>query len=254
MARPKTRRGDIGAVTGFLRAVRHHRWATLPADAGLYPDDCPRPEQPTLSRAIPEFVMNQLEAPANLDRVGDPHIRLLIEILIGAGLRIGDATRLGIDCLVHDPGAATYLRYRNHKMRRAAIVPIDEQLAAKIADQQRCTRTEHPDTHVLLSHARQPDGRHPIGPNTFDMHLKQWLTAIAVADELGRPARVTPHQFRHTYASRLKQRRLPRGRAQAARPHQPDHDRPLRPPGRHHHPHSVGTRPQGRHPRPASRH
>jgi hypothetical protein len=33
VARPKTRRGDIGAVAGFLRAVRQHRWATLPADA-----------------------------------------------------------------------------------------------------------------------------------------------------------------------------------------------------------------------------
>jgi ferredoxin len=35
------------------------------------------------------------------------------------------------------------------------------------------------------------------------MHLKQWLTAVAVTDELGRPAKVTPHQFRHTYATRL---------------------------------------------------
>lgn len=198
IAHPKTRRADIGAVTGFLRAVRQHRWATLPADADLYPDDCPRPEQPTLSRAIPEFVMNQLEAPASLDRVDDLRIRLLIEILIGAGLRIGDATRLGIDCLIHDPAAATYLRYRNHKMRREAIVPIDEQLAAKIADQQRRARAAHPDTNVLLprTHAN-PNGRHPISPNTFDMHLKQWLTAVAVVDELGRPAKVTPHQFRH---------------------------------------------------------
>lgn len=204
IAHPKTRRADIGAVTGFLRAVRQHRWATLPADADLYPDDCPRPEQPTLSRAIPEFVMNQLEAPASLDRVDDLRIRLLIEILIGAGLRIGDATRLGIDCLIHDPAAATYLRYRNHKMRREAIVPIDEQLAAKIADQQRRARAAHPDTNVLLprTHAN-PNGRHPISPNTFDMHLKQWLSAVAVVDELGRPAKVTPHQFRHTYATRL---------------------------------------------------
>ena len=29
--------------------------------------------------------MNQLEAPANLDRVGDPRIRLLIEILMALG-------------------------------------------------------------------------------------------------------------------------------------------------------------------------
>ena len=35
------------------------------------------------------------------------------------------------------------------------------------------------------------------------MRLKRWLADIAVTDELGRPVKVTPHQFRHTYATRL---------------------------------------------------
>jgi integrase len=251
----KTRHGDIGAVTTFLRAVRQHRWASLPVDADLYPDDHPRLEQSSASRAIPEFVMNQLESPANLDRVGDPRIRLLVEILIGAGLRIGDATHLGIDCLVRDPAGATYLRYRNHKMRREAIVPVDEQLAAKIADQQRRTRAAHPDTTVLLprTHAN-PDGRHPIGPNTFDMHLKQWLAAVAVTDELGRPAKITPHQFRHTYATRLINSDVSQEVVRRLLDHTSHSMTSRYAPCRHHHPHPVGTRPQGRYPRPANRH
>ncbi|WP_164886132.1 tyrosine-type recombinase/integrase, partial [Mycolicibacterium brumae] len=200
----KTRHGDIGAVTGFLRGVRQHRWASLPVDADLYPDDHPKLEQSSASRAIPEFVMNQLETPENLDRIADPRIRLLIDILIGAGLRIGDATRLNIDCLIPDAAGATYLRYRNHKMRREAIVPIDDRLAAAIAEQQQRTLTKHPDSTVLITRTHaNPHGRHPIGPGTFDLRLRQWLADIAVIDELGRPVRVTPHQFRHTYATRL---------------------------------------------------
>jgi integrase len=49
-----------------------------------------------------------------------------VEILIRTGLRIGDATRLALDCLIRDPQGAVYLRYRNHKMRRDAVVPIDD--------------------------------------------------------------------------------------------------------------------------------
>ncbi len=53
--------------------------------------------------------MHQLENVANLDRISDPRIRLLAEILIGTGLRIGDATRLQMDCLVRDPQGAVHL-------------------------------------------------------------------------------------------------------------------------------------------------
>ena len=83
-------------------------------------------------------------------------------------------------------------------MRRDAVVPIDDELATMIEAQQVRTRQRFPDTAVLLprGHAN-PDGRFPIHTGTFDMRLKRWL-ADAVTDELGRPVKVTPHQFRHT--------------------------------------------------------
>ena len=200
----KTRSSDISSVTGFLRAVRQHRWARLPAEAELYPSDHPRRAEAPAPRAIPEFVMNQLESADNLARLTDPRIRLLVEILIRTGLRIGDATRLALDCLIRDHQGAVYLRYRNHKMRRDAVVPIDDELTTMIEAQQVRARQRFPDTAVLLprGHAN-PDGRFPIHTGTFDMQLKRWLADIAVTDELGRPVKVTPHQFRHTYATRL---------------------------------------------------
>ena len=200
----KTRSSDISSVTGFLRAVRQHRWARLPAEAELYPSDHPRRAEAPAPRAIPEFVMNQLESTDNLAHLTDPRIRLLVEVLIGTGLRIGDATRLALDCLIRDHQGAVYLRYRNHKMRRDAVVPIDDELTTMIEAQQVCARQRFPDASVLLprGHAN-PDGRFPIHTGTFDMRLKRWLADIAVTDELGRPVKVTPHQFRHTYATRL---------------------------------------------------
>ena len=200
----KTRSSDISAVTGFLRAVRQHRWARLAGEAELYPSDHPRRAEAPAPRAIPEFVMNQLDSTDNLAHLTDPRIRLLVEILIRTGLRIGDATRLALDCLIRDHQGAVYLRYRNHKMRRDAVVPIDDELTTMIEAQQDRARQRFPDTAVLLprGHAN-PDGRFPIHTGTFDMRLKRWLADIAVTDELGRPVKVTPHQFRHTYATRL---------------------------------------------------
>lgn len=200
----KTRSGDISVVAAFLRAVHLHRWAALPADALIHADDHPRHDLNPAPRALPEPVMAQLESEANLDRLADPRIRLLVEILIGTGLRIGDATRLSIDCLVRDPQGAAYLHYRNHKMRRDAMVPIDEHLAIVIGQQQQRVRARYPQATVLFPRdTTNPDGRLPLPAATFNVNLQRWLTDCDITDELGRPARVTAHRFRHTYACRL---------------------------------------------------
>jgi hypothetical protein len=70
--------------------------------------------------------MAQVEDPANLDRWPDPAGRLVTRLLIGCGLRIGDATRLPFDCVVRAADGASNLRYVNHKLKREALVPIDD--------------------------------------------------------------------------------------------------------------------------------
>jgi hypothetical protein len=61
-------------------------------------------------------------------------------------------------------------------MRREAMVPIDEQLAVMIEDQQRRVRGRYPRGSVLFPRTTaNPDGCRPIPPATFNLHLKQWL-------------------------------------------------------------------------------
>jgi integrase len=187
----KTRSGDI-SVAAFLRAIHLHRWAPLPADALIHTDDHPRHDTNPAPRALPEPVMAQLESEANLARLTDPRMRLLVEILIHTGLRIGDATRLRIDCLVRDPQRAPYLHYRNHKMRRDAMVPIDEHLATTIGQQQQRIRARYPDTTVLFPRdTTNPDGRLPLPAATFNVNLKRW------ADRLRDHRRTRPTRPRH---------------------------------------------------------
>jgi integrase len=200
----KSRTGQISSLAGLLRTSRQHGWEPrLPPRVDLYREDYPR-RTAAAPRALPETVMAQLEHEDNLARLSDPRGRLLARILMGTGLRVGDGCRLPLDCIVHDGQGAPYLHYTNHKMRRDALVPIDADLTEAIKAQQRMTRAEYPDaTYLLPRPSRNLDGRYPFSPSTFRGQLRQWLIDRDLRDELGRRVNVTPHQWRHTFGTRL---------------------------------------------------
>lgn len=200
----KTRGGIASMVGAFLRHVRQHGWAPdLAPTAVIYPDDIPR--RPSMeSRALSEHLMAQLESPRNLKRFAEPDLRLITEILMRTGLRAGDACQLPADCITRDRAGAAYLRYVNHKMRRDAILPIDEELATAIHAQIDRVRRRWPTATCLFPRqVSNPDGTRPLGYSTYRMGLTRWLAACDIQDESGQPAHVTPHQWRHTYGSRM---------------------------------------------------
>ena len=246
------RRGaHIGLLNRFFAAVRQHRWDTaLPADAMFFAEDYPKREE-RLPRALAEHVMAQLEDPDNLARFADPAHRLITIILMRCGLRITDALRLRSDCVVADAEGAPYLRYVNHKMKRDALVPIDEQLGELIAEHRNRTAERWPaGTPGLFPRpTKNIDGAHPIASPTYRMALLRWLSACDIRDEHGQRVHLTPHQWRHTLGTRLNLRRSARGRATHPRPRFRSDDRALRSAARHHRAPPVGGRPQGRYPR-----
>lgn len=207
---PKSRTGQIGSLAGLLRAARQHGWEPrLPPQAEHYREDYPR-LMAGAPRALPETVMTQLEHDGNLARWTDPAGRLLARILMGTGLRVGDGCQLPIDCIVRDGQGAPYLRYVNHKMSRDAFVPIDDRLADAITAQQQAVITRFPQSGCLLPRrTRNLDGKLPFTSATFRGQLIDWLRVCDIRDELGRPVHVTPHQWRHTYGTRLINSEVP---------------------------------------------
>ena len=118
----------VSGLSGFLKAVRRHGWDdTLPAATAIYPEDFP-PRGARLPRGLAAHVMAQVEQPANLARQDNPACRLITVILIRCGLRISSAAGLAFDCTVTDADGAPYLRYYNTKMKREALVPVDDEL------------------------------------------------------------------------------------------------------------------------------
>ncbi len=216
---------DIGQLSAFFDAIRRHGWdGTLPATATFYPEDFPK-QRYRLPRALPENVMAQLEDPANLDRWDNPAYRLITVILMRCGLRISSALTLPFDCIVRDPGGAPYLRYVNTKMKREALVPIDEELAAQIGGQQQRVLQQWPGgTPILIPRPKANiRGDHPIGSQSYREALHAWLERCDIRDEHGNPARVTPHRWRHTLGTRLINRDVPQHVVQKIL----DHDSPV---------------------------
>ena len=206
------RRGShLGLLNGFFSAVRQHRWDThLPADAMFYREDYPKHAE-RLPRALAEHVMAQLEHPDNLARFPDPAHRLVTIILMRCGLRVTDALRLPADCLVADAEDAPYLRYFNHKMKREALVPIDDQLRELITEHRHRIAERWPaGTPGLFPRpTKNVDGSHPIASPTYRAALLRWLAACDISDEHGAPVHLTPHQWRHTLGHRLINRDVP---------------------------------------------
>jgi integrase len=204
-------RTHIGLLNAFFQAIRQHGWdPTLPTNALFHAEDYPKDgQQPP--RALGENVMAQLEEPTNLDRWDNPAYQLITIILMRCGLRVSDALKLAFDCLTFDADAAPYLRYRNHKMKREALVPIDEQLHQLITDQQRSVLHRWPVGAPLLfpRPLANPDGRLPIGSGTYRDGLYRWLHRCDIRDEHGRSVHLTPHQWRHTLGTRLINRDVP---------------------------------------------
>ena len=213
----------IGQLSTFFADIRRHRWDdTLPPTATFYPEDYPAGPRPgdLLPRHVAEHIMSQVEDQANLDRWDNPAYRLITIILVRCGLRISSALTLASDRIAHDHQGAPYLRYYNTKMRREAFVPIDEQLAGHIRDQQRRVVSQWPDgTPVLFPRPlRNITGHHTMTSGTYRDALYRWLERCDIRDEHGRPVHLTPHQWRHTWHPPDQPPRSPARSAENPRP------------------------------------
>ena len=153
----------------------------------IFPEDYPR-QGPRLPRALAGHVMTQVEDPANLDRWDSPAYRLITLILIRCGLRITDVTAIPADCTVRDADGAPYLRYYNRKMKREALVPIDDELESLIAGQRERNRARWPGGPRSCSPAPRPTSTAP-GPIAGGTYRD---SALPVAGRLRHPRRARP--------------------------------------------------------------
>jgi hypothetical protein len=91
------------------------------------------------------------------------------------------------------------------------LVPVDEEVEVGIlAQQQRVTARWPQGSPVLFPQkTANPDGTKPLIDTSYRRTLRLWLADVDVRDEHGRRVHPTPHQWRHTFATRLINRDVP---------------------------------------------
>jgi integrase len=111
-------------LRGFLETCRRYDWMPgLPATTAIYLDELPSRPRP-LPRFVPEFVMAQIDDPANLARLPDDTTRHLLILIIETGLRANDACTLAFNPIIDDSVGWPCLRFFNHKMKAEQLVPL----------------------------------------------------------------------------------------------------------------------------------
>jgi integrase len=189
----------------FFDACHRHEWlAGLAPGATIYVEELPF-HHDDLARFIPEFVMAQIESEAALAQMRPTTARNLLVLIIETGLRKGDACNLAFNPVINDSTGWPCLRFDATKVRAEQLVPLSATAAQTITAQQDHVRHLWPAGSPWLfpGIVDNADGSKPYAPTVFGTQLRHWCDKIALHDEAGQPLRVTAHQFRHTFGTRL---------------------------------------------------
>jgi len=171
----------------------------------IRPEDRPK-KKIRLPRFIPEDVMAQLNQ--HLNHLPEPVMRMIL-VDIECGFRIGELTRLKLDCLKPDGRGGWYIQYQMYKMNKEHTKPISNELAKVIQEQQSYIKQLFSNTFSYLFCGRGRSSKEFIPEprlmtsTSFVNHLKVLAKNFDIKDSLGKNWNFQSHQFRHTVGTRM---------------------------------------------------
>jgi site-specific recombinase XerD len=174
----------LGTLRMFFIRISDWDWPEAPARIPIIPADLPRQDHP-LPKALDDPAAAKLLRAAQ----ADPRMltRVVVEVLLRTGLRVGEFTALRADAVVLI-GAAHWLHVPVGKLHDDRYLPLHPHLITLIGDYR--TRHVAPDNPLLLP---RENG------TALDRH-----TVTRLINKAGTAAglpHIHPHQLRHTLAT-----------------------------------------------------
>lgn len=181
---PATLAHRLGTLRMFFVRLHEWDWPEAPPRVPIIPGDLPRQDHP-LPKALDDAAAAKLLRAAHADR--RMLVRVVVEVLLRTGLRVGEFTALHADAVVLI-GAAHWLHVPVGKLHDDRYLPLHPHLVTLIADY----RTKHvgPDNPLLLP---RENGR-PLDRHT----VTRLINRAARAADL---PHIHPHQLRPTLAT-----------------------------------------------------
>jgi site-specific recombinase XerD len=200
---PATQQRRVGVLRAFIAEQRHDGLAGIPHDAVIHAAEIPNVDY-RLPRQLEPGIFEQFIDPANLTRLASEQHRTIVLVLATTGLRASSVTTLARDALEIGSDGHPYLRYRNHKLRREAMLPIGPRLVDQITRQQAHLAAAHGPEGTAWLLPCPNDGVKPASRRTIGVIVKAYVRKADIRDSDGRLASwVHPHLFRHHLATSL---------------------------------------------------
>jgi len=190
-----TRKNHIINLRTFLELAHRERWLSVGPERLIHDEEVPQPakRQP---RYIPSAVLDQLNQ--HLHELKPWWMRMVL-ILQECGMRINELLQLPMDCLSQDARGVFYLRYLQGKVRRENTIPVSQEIARVVQEQQEAVRARGNASALLFPNER---GR-PTRQASFSQAINHLAYVHQIKDATGKLFRFQSHQFRHTVGTRM---------------------------------------------------
>ncbi len=189
------RKGDVINVRTFLEIAARERWLPIGSERMIYDEEVPQPPKPQ-PRYIPSAVLDQLNK--HIGNLKAPWMHMIL-ILQECGMRISELLQLPLECLTQDARGTSHLRFMQGKMKREHTIPVSQEIARVIEEQQQIVR-DRPQSSTLLF--PNPRGR-VFKQASFAQRINRLAYDHEIRGANGKLFRFQSHQFRHTVGTRM---------------------------------------------------